>query len=175
MFPEILHSMWKWCVLPLMETETVQLPDPAEHRTLQQLRPSTSAYIKNTSMYFLPQGKPARHYIREAATSSKSSTEVRSLFCRWVISGFCMAPQTRTTLLTQSECLGDMDTSPAWLCWSEGTAHGLSWLTREGMQQQGQLHTKPHCVVGVLSWSSLKHQVILSNRNQVVLWLWHKC
>lgn len=52
-----------------------------------------------------------------------------------------------------------MDTSPAWLCWSEGAAHGLSWLTWKGCSSRESCTLSLTVLQGIIM---MKHQVILS-------------
>lgn len=122
---------WKQRI-PLMETEAIQFSDPAEPRTQHHLNPSFSAHIKNTSLYWFLASRQASSSLHQASSTQQQVLhrgEIKPLFCRSMISGFSMGPQTRTTLSAQ--CPGDIWL--AWLCWSEGAAQGLSWLPMRGM------------------------------------------
>lgn len=158
--------------LPL--SETVHLLDPAEPRTQHQLRPSASGHRINTSMCQFLASRQASSSLHQVSIDQQPvlyGGEI-PLFCGSVISSFCTRPQTRTILPARSECLGDVDISPARPCWSEVAAHWLSCVTMEEMQQQRKLLTNPHCVAGDVTM--IKHQVILSTGTRGFLWLWHE-
>lgn len=158
--------MGKWWLLPLMETEMVQLPDPAEPRTQQQLRPSTSADIKNTSVYWFLASRQASSSLHQGSSNQQQVLHKGKIHCfadQWsLVSAWDHRPEwycqhNLNVLVTQTsglhgcaDCRRQPMDSPDW--------------PRKGYSSR-EIHTNPHCVAGVLSL--LKHKVILPTGTRI--------